>query len=513
MSDFVSSFYQDTDSFLKLLENEKDTFWIERGEKAVMGLFYDMHSQVPAYKKLLLENQVDQSAISSVGDLQALPLTNKENYLQAFTTSELCWNGEFVQNQWIISSTSGSTGEPYYFPRSKEQDKQFAITAEAAIKTYFEIDKKSTLFLDCYALGVWIGGMFMYQALRYIFDQGKYPLTIITPGADKVEAIKALKKLAGQFDQIIIGGYGPLVKDLIDDARAMGFEWNDHDVKYFFAAEGFTEGFRDYIVKYGGATSPYLSTINHYGTADLGTMAHETPMSILIRRLAMENEDFYRELFAKADKLPTLGQYVPELYYFESVDGRLACSGPGGLPLMRYDLKDNGGVYSYKEMIELCRKHGIDILEKVRELDLEQTVWELPFVYVGERGDFTVSIYSVNIYPESIRNALLVDHLQQHLTGKFSMAVEYDEEQNQLLHIHIELKKGKSEDGTIRNATLESIIHWLDKENSEWRDFYADEGIRSKVTPDIFFWEYQHDQHFRPGGKQKWVKKKKSDNT
>jgi len=126
---------------------------------------------------------------------------------------------------------------------------------------------------------------------------------------------------------------------------------------------------------------------------------------------------------------------------------------------------------------------------------------------VAERGDFTVSIYSVNIYPESIRKALEEKEFEDAITGKFTMVVDFDETQNQFLEINIELKSGQTETEEVHRRVLTSIISWLNKENSEWRDFYSDEGIRDKVAPRLVFWPYQHETHFRPGRKQKWVKK------
>ena len=34
------------------------------------------------------------------------------------------------------------------------------------------------------------------------------------------------------------------------------------------------------------------------------------------------------------------------------------------------------------------------------------TIWRLPFVYVYERSDFSVSFYAFQIYPETIKRAL-----------------------------------------------------------------------------------------------------------
>ncbi|MBI2889076.1 MAG: phenylacetate--CoA ligase family protein [Candidatus Liptonbacteria bacterium] len=493
---------------LTLLRHMDEYGWMRRGERRTLKFFHEAAQRVPAYKDFLEKNGVKPELVKTIGDFKKIPLTTKENYLLQYPLAELSWDGNFTRGKWIISSTSGSTGEPFYFPRTRYQDEQFTLTAELCFREFFGIERKSTLFIDCFALGVWIGGMFMYQVVRTLIDSGRYRLSLITPGADKTEAIKAFKNLAPHFDQVIIGGYAPLVKDLIDDGVRAGIEWRKYDVKYFFAAEGFTEGFRDYIVAHGGVKHPLAGTLNHYGTADLGTMAHETPLSILVRRLAVNDEALFGKIFPEAYREPTLTQFIPELFYFEEVEGVLACSALGGLPLLRYNLKDRGGVATLEAVAAHCAARGMDLFEEARQRGVGNMLWQLPFVYLYERDDLVASIYSVNIYPQSIQRALQRQEFEEMLTGKFTLWVDYDGAQNQVLKIYIELKTGARVGEAFEGKVLAAVLEVLHKENSEWRDFYAQEHIRDKVTPRLEFLNYQDPAHFAPGRKQKWVKKK-----
>src|SRR3989344_16598 len=333
---------------LAALKTKPEEYWIARGERRVLKLFQLMARRVPAYKHFLKKNGVNPERIRTMADFRILPATDKENYLCSYPLKDLCWDGKLSEKQFIISSTSGSTGKPFYFPRQKWQDYEFALTLELLLRDFFAIEKKSTLFVDCFAMGVWIGGMYMYQALKYIADSGQFKLSIITPGSYKEEAIKAVEQLGKEFEQVIIGGYAPLVKDLLDDGIAYGLDWKKYKVKFFFAAEGFSETFRDYVLRQVGALNPYLSSFNHYGTADLGTMSHETPLSILLRRLATKNITLYQSVFLESNNQPTLTQFIPELFFFEEANKGLLCSSFSGLPLVRYDLKDRGGVLTLR---------------------------------------------------------------------------------------------------------------------------------------------------------------------
>ena len=205
-------------------------------------------------------------------------------------------------------------------------------------------------------------------------------------------------------------------------------------------------------------------------------------------------------------RYPSLRQ-ENRFYFFEQVDGRLLCSGRGGLPLVRYDLKDRGNVFTLQEFSDIYAARGINLLEEAKKIGIHETIWHLPFVYVAERTDFTVNIYSVNVFPESVRKALEDADLQKSLTGKFSMHVGYSEEQNQYFEIHIELRPTGKETDLLRQKTYDAVILWLNKENSEWRDFWANESIRRKIAPKIIFWPYQDPKHFKSGSKQQWVRK------
>jgi phenylacetate-coenzyme A ligase PaaK-like adenylate-forming protein len=226
-----------------------------------------------------------------------------------------------------------------------------------------------------------------------------------------------------------------------------------------------------------------------------------------VRRLTAERDDLRTALFNDPSSQPTLCQFMPELFYFEEVDTGLVCTSASGLPLMRYDLKDRGGVFTLADVVAASKKAGIIWDHHVEQLGLRDYVWNLPFVYVYERRDLTVSIYSVNIYPESIRRALEKKEFEDMITTKFTLKVGYDKQQNQRLELHVERKTGVEDSVTLKERLQKIVVDQLNEENSEWRDFYADVGIRHKILPEITTWPYQDPEHFKPGAKQKWVKK------
>src|SRR6266853_359753 len=122
-----------------------------------------------------------------------------------------------TEQSLVLTSTSGSTGKPFYFPRNGILDSQSSIYHQMFLKNSQLDVNKSTLVLICFGMGVWIGGLITYQAFKSISVRG-YPMTILTPGVNKREIFEALKTIAPKYDQIILCGYPPFMKDIVDEA-------------------------------------------------------------------------------------------------------------------------------------------------------------------------------------------------------------------------------------------------------------------------------------------------------
>lgn len=499
----IRKYFKNSNDFLRLLQTKKENFWLERGEKQALGLFFETIESVPAYKSFLKVNKVNIKDVKEIGNFSSVSPTDKNSYLKKHDYNDLIKKGCFPRKGWITSATSGSTGEPFYFPRTEVQDLYYALTAELYLRTNFEIHKKKTLYVNGFALGVWIGGLFTYQAVKHILEKDKYNITLINPGINKEEMLKAIKKLSPYYDQIIIGGYPPLIKDFVDFSNEQGFDWSKISKKFIFSAEGFSEDFRDYIAKQTKLKNIYKDTLNHYGTVDLGTMSYETPLSILIRRLAVRNKPFLNAIFGEGNRLPTLTQFIPEHFFFEEEEGKLFCTANSGIPLIRYDLKDLGGVKKFGEIFKIAKEYGIDLKKEIKKAGIENTIWQLPFVYVFERADFSISLYGANVYPENIRPSLFHKKFEQYLSGRFAMQVEYSETQDPTFVVHVELKHNVTSPDNISNELSKVIFSRLIEENSEYFNNFKTMG--EKVLPKIILWQHESHEYFKRGGKQKWI--------
>lgn len=494
--------YQNAESIQSKLKTVDEIVWNRRGATRALKLFHAMAERVPAYKDFLKTHNVRPSEIRSPRDFYKVPSVDKANYLRQYPHEMLCWDGTFPMGQWVISATSGTTGEPYYFPREASQDAQYAIMAELYLRDNFEIQKKSTLYIVAFPMGVWIGGVFTYEALQRIAKKSLYNISIITPGIHKKEVINAIKKLGKSYDQVIIGAYAPFLRDIITDGKAEGIDWKAHKYGFVFSAEAFSEQFRDYIFREIQPSEPLKATLNHYGTVDLGTMAHETPESILVRRTLVE-KDLLPMLFPEDRRQPTFAQYNPELFYFEQQDQNLLCSAYSGIPLFRYDLKDYGGIISKKQVEDALAKNGIDLDSLTKQHGIEKNRVNLPYVYVYERNDLSVSYYAFLLYPDMIRFGLEGQKIDSVVTGKFSMGVNYDNDGRQMLEVHIELFRNCNPSIDIEKK-VRSIVHEsLLEASSEYRATYQTVG--EIVLPVIHLHDYEDPEYFKAGTKQRWT--------
>ena len=250
--------------------------------KKTLKLFQAAASEVPAYQEFIKNSDIDASDILNVSDLTRVPVTSKENYLKQFAYDDLFWKGS-INKPLLLCATSGSTGEPFYFARNDKLSLQYSYIIEDFLRVRDAPDRNPTLVIDAFGMGVWIGGVITMRAFEIASRRMNYPLSILPVGYNKVEVIKALRLLAPKYKQVILIGYPPFVKEIVDECGDEKIDLKKLNVRLFFAAESFTESFRDYLCKQTNA-DPILDTMNIYGTADIGAMAYETPMSIFIRR-------------------------------------------------------------------------------------------------------------------------------------------------------------------------------------------------------------------------------------
>jgi phenylacetate-CoA ligase len=459
-----------------------------------LKLFNKVAKTVPAYKSFLSQNGINPANIQTYNDFQVLPPLTKQNYLQKYSLPELCRYGQ-IETSDMIAASSGSTGKPTYWCRFFTDELEIATRFEQIFHDSFFADTRRTLAVICFTLGTWVGGMFTANCCRYLAMKG-YPITLITPGNNKEEILRVVSELGANFEQVVLLGYPPFLKDVIDTGIARGMEWRQYNIKLVTAGEVFSEEWRSLVAERIGSQNPCYDFASLYGTADAGVLGNETPLSICIRRFLAENPDAARALFGES-RLPTLVQYDPISRFFEVENGTLLFSGNNGIPLIRYNIFDNGGIITYDAMLKFLAEYKFNVEQrKVRaEVPSDQNfareasclyndrgIRNLPFVYVFGRSNFTVSYFGANIYPENVTVGLEVPEIREWVTGKFVLQVIEDSDKNRHLTVTVELAPNIEVSVDKKQAIITSILTQLRRLNSEFANYVPAEYQAPQVT-------------------------------
>ncbi len=448
-----------------------------KSESAALALFHEIAANVPAYKTFLAQQNINPASIETFEDFQKLPLITKENYISRHPLADLCRNGQ-LQACDMIATSSGSTGKPTFWTRFFTDELQIAVRFEQIFHDSFHADSKSTLAVICFTLGTWVGGMFTTNCCRYLASKG-YPITVITPGNNKEEILRVVQELGSAFEQVVLLGYPPFLKDVIDTGIARGVEWQQYQVKLVMAGEVFSEEWRSLVGERINSQKFCYDSASLYGTADAGVLGNETPLSICIRRFLAENPDAAKALFGES-RLPTLLQYDPISRFFEVENGTLFFTGDNGIPLVRYNILDTGGIISYDAMLEFLAKWGFNPVAKL-ENQGGRGIHQLPFVYVFGRSNFTVSYFGANIYPENVTVGLEQPVIKEWVTGKFVLQVKEDADKNRFLSVVVELAPEVESSEEKTQAIANSILSQLKRLNGEFANYVPPEYQMPKV--------------------------------
>ena len=188
---------------------------------------------------------------------------------------------------------------------------------------------------------------------------------MVTPRNNKDEIFRVIEALGPTFEQVVLLGYPPFLKDVIDTGRARGIAWPRYNIKLVLAGEIFSEEWRALVLERAGATDLCRDAASLYGTADAGVLGNETPLSVCIRRFLAQTPEAARQLFGEP-RLPTLVQYDPLQRYFEISEGTLLFSGDNGIPLVRYHIADAGGLVDYPAMLRFLEQWEFDPLAALK---------------------------------------------------------------------------------------------------------------------------------------------------
>lgn len=463
----------------KMLREKGEDFWREAGEKKALKLFHTMAERVPAYKDFLKKNNVKHEAVRTIADFQNVPITDKKNYIEKYPLAQRAWDGDLSTSR-IIAASSGTTGEPKFWPRGSFQELEAAVTHELLYKYLFEVDKHKTLLLIGFPMGVYVSGVATVLPSMAVAEKLQN-MTVATVGTNKIEILRLLRELSPTYEQTILVGHPFFIKNVIETARVEKIKIPK--VKMLFCSEGFNEKWRDYVA--GKAKCAPEHALSVYGSSELLLMGMETKESIIARRAFEKRKECNTGLF----------QYNPLLRFIEEMNGNFVFTVASGIPLVRFDMHDAGKVLSFEEIKK--KSAGVET----------HSGWKIPFVELAGRSDNTFILYAANIYPEHIHTALNHAPFLEKITGKFVMTKGFDKNKDAIFEIHIELQKNNTDSGSgLEGEIAERIFETLKKINLEYADTLKHSG-QKRVYPHVRLEQYQDETYFKLGTKPKYILK------
>lgn len=443
-------------------------------QKKLIDGFHYVAKHVKAYGQFLKENNIDYRKIKTLKDFKQLPQTSKENYILKYPMKDRIIGGRF-NDIFSIERSSGYSGIPIYWPRLPEEDEFTKRHFEFGLVYHGELKKHKTLFIVCFAMGTWPSGEKVSRLIREIAKKKKYVLAVMNPGPNIPETLEIIEKMGTHYDHIIIAGYPPFLKNLIEEGENQKIDFSKYKITLVGGGEDNTENWRDYLAEKLNINieKPGIPKIySNYGAVDVGLgTALESPLTLLIRRLAWKNKDLSLHLFHE-EHPPMLFQYNPLLHFIEEENGEILFTCYNSTPVVRYNIKDRGGAIPFSKMINLLKEFGIDIVDILKTKGFNpKTVLRMPFFYVYGRSDGTIIFRGANLYNENFQDALSDSRIIKYHTGSFRVEKIDNKEGNPDIKIMVELKTNISPgDNSLKKLFRNVILETLQERNSEFKD-------------------------------------------
>jgi phenylacetate-CoA ligase len=381
------------------------------------AVFLKASKTCPAYQKFLAAE-----GFENTGDwkLTQLPVMTKENYVKKYSLEERCYNGQIPAAGVVIDESSGSSGLPNNWVRSAEERED----VKHILQLNYQLIYRDTgcILLNCFALGPWATGMNVSMSL---VDVGI--LKSIGPDQKKLENTLTI---FGPGYRYLVFGYPPFIKSFVDTST---LDLSKYRMDLIVGGEGISESLRAYLLR------TFQTVISSYGASDLEiNIGVETPLTIGLRGLCLERRELCEALFGR-ETPPMIFQYNALDYVVETVENNELVFTIGrqtsAAPKLRYNLKDSGGVMTYRQLATRLQAGGV----RISELPGPQS--HFPILFVFGRADLTVPFYGAKIFPTDIEDIINAHPTLVRQLNSFQLSSYEDENIDRRLKIHLETVK------------------------------------------------------------------------
>ncbi|MBX5490570.1 MAG: hypothetical protein IRZ14_05380 [Chloroflexi bacterium] len=434
-------------------------------------------ARVPAYARFLRLAGYDPGRLRGLDDFQRLPLTDHASYLARYPIEQRCREGERPQMHLVMLGPGASL-----WPRFPDQDRALLQTYVAMLHEHFRVRERWTLLIVNLAAGAWRAGLLGPELAQRLFAEQRICGTVATPGLSVGDTLLVVRQLGHHYDQIILVGYPSLLTELLEAGARHGLDWSALNVGLCIGGEPLAEPQRDRLLDWIGKDPERLEGLFAlYGSAEVGgLLGYETPLCLLVRRLCARVPALARSLFGGA-ALATLVQYDPLDHFLETCQGEIVLTTRGGVPLVRYNTHDRGGLLSFEELVARCRAHGLDLAAELRARGHDpQRVRPLPLLYAHGRPDAVV-VRGATVDAEQVRRVLERPSLRLVLSGRFQLGAVENPPGCTVLRIIAELREGMAPREELRRLCQYTVLRELQRLNTEFRAVYTAAAGRLEV--------------------------------
>ncbi len=429
--------------------------------------FEKARNKVPAYKDFLQKNRFEEIPFKGlVPDLNLIPVTDKNNYVNKYSPQQRCIGGTVPTKGIIIDESSGSTGIPSNWIRGRQERNDNKIMMEFGLAHLLGHHPK--FIINAFAMGAWATGLNITMSFS---DSA----ILKSPGPDITKIENTLNFFGTKYNYIIMG-YPPFLKCLVDTAKV---KWQEFNIVLILGGEGMSEAMRCHIQRKG-----IKKIYSSFGASDLElNIASENDFTISLRRLLEKNKVLAGKLIRYPGTLPMIFQYNPLDFFIETTgDGELLftlCRPHYVSPKIRYNIHDKGHVLrmpQFKEILKSCKIDTNEIIEPGNDL---------PILFHYGRADMSVAFFGCKISPADIQEVIFKIPLLADNINSFTLNTYEDEKVNKKLDLCFEEMENRNTDFNV--SLMSSLIFdELSKINQDFKESFR--MILSKDKPTVKFY-------------------------
>ena len=424
--------------------------------------------RVPAYRSFL-----EARGVPDCDEFAQLPITDKASYLIPSPYTELLADDH--QETFTILRSSGASGCSFFWPQLKADYRWSAQRLRGFLEYTFKIHERKTVAIVALALGSWVGGDYYSWSLKNVALEAHYPFAVISPGNRHNEVIEVLQQALSFVDQFLVVICPSNIGHLLLLAESTGHHLPLGKMRFLVVGEAFPEALRGSLCRRAGLRCGEPFMLSLYGSADTGALGVESPASVALRQLLVENPELAEE-FGLGPVVPHFFHFTATDAYIETVDGELCVTRWQGIPVVRYNLHDSARLLAWEPLrqaiVASARRESLNA-DLLRVLHDAPTMPDL--IAISGRADSCIVLGGTKLTEAMLEEAVRCPQLSDVLTGAYRASLWF-EQGRPILAMDLEFRQGVIPEAPVLQRAYHALIQALGRVQPEfatdWQEIY-----------------------------------------